>query len=188
MPWIEAWRPGLTADAIVELTQRHRLRRLPPELVVWWGWRDGTRTVTRDGRTTSVVVNASSFVAWPLEFALRQTAELRARIVDVERQVPDGPRSWITEGDRWFGIGNLAHGAVVYADLEASPRGASEVRCVENDAVFDSPRQGVPSMGTLIEWWAAALDDDIHRWDPHAQQWVRGARHPPHEQRRTGLV
>jgi hypothetical protein len=177
VPYVDAWQPGLSESDLAEAPID-----LPPELRTWWGWRNGTRNVERNGRSGSVWM-APGLIALPLDAALARTDALRERVAAAEAHVGGSATSWLSH-EQWI---VLAVGATnVVASLEPSADGASAVRVVGADELLEPPRPAAPSLGTLVQWWIDAIDTEMYWWDDEDDYW--GSTTPPFEQRTTGLV
>lgn len=181
VPYTSAWRPGLDDAAIAAIEREHGVS-LPPELRTWWQWRDGTDLIEAGGRRGSLWVTPGIFVM-SCEDSLRTTRDLRERV----RSIPEIAGDWPYQ-DRWLKIGGFGNGDMVFADLQPSPAGASEIRSAWLKDTNDEPPPSAPSLGTLVSWWTAAIDSDVYWWDDERKRWDDGPEPVPEDQRVTGLV
>jgi len=178
---------GLTADQIEELTDPEGITP-PPEVITWWGWRNGTpRGVCHgDGFPGRNICPGQDLI--PLQEALwhrrllRQTAEDTAESDVVGLRADDiYPSQWLPL-IRWSG-------SYVVADCSSTgpltPLHYVSFGVVDNE---DAQSPVAPSIGRMVTMWIEAIDAGWWSYDPDHEYIVRDWRAMPEEWRRTGFM
>ncbi len=176
-PLVGHLRPGLSPEQIDELTSALGLR-LPVEARTWWGWHDGV-----DVRLGSQTELGPGLPFLPLENAVDMCRLFRKQAVQVWGEQAE---TWWRRS--WFPITEL-YGAIRCdcAVAEGAPTPIYHAESHDYDA-DGLTRPKADSFGTMVAWWAEALESGAWQYKPDVSRWERQTELLPPERQRSRLL
>jgi cell wall assembly regulator SMI1 len=156
-------RPGLAEAEMRAATEPFGLT-LPAEARVWWGWHDGTASMTG----TSALGLDLLYLPLSTALAVYQT-QLR-----IAAQVAEGADS-LAAGDvwprSWLPLSTKGAGMMMVCDCGVPEGAPTPIRHVDHE-FFDRSRTPVAnSLGTVVTWWIDALDRGAWTYNRERRSW-----------------
>ena len=174
-------RPGLTDTEMTALARSSQLA-LPVEARVWWGWHDGTNSMT-----------GSYAVGRELLFLpLARALDLYRQQLTIAENVAEGEES-LTPDDvwprAWLPLSTEGNGAMMVCDCSVAEGAPTPIRHFNHEFAGESRRVVAESLGQVVSWWLAALDSRAWTWDRNRGVWEEHHDRLPDPQiARTNLV
>ena len=166
-PILEHLQPGLSGDAIDELTATLGLV-VPAEARVWWGWHDGVGFPLPPGHAELV---GTGFAYLSLARALERTEQERELATGVAEQLGiERERVWPSH---LLALSADAHGGVAAISCAHPERADAPVYYSDcEDPDFEgvqAPR--TRTLGEFVTWWIEAIDSGAADYDATAGRW-----------------
>lgn len=146
---------------------------IPDELVVWFGWRNGVRSLEPIPRVLP------QFDFWPLDLVARRHGTWPFGF---------GLNDW-EWNPNWLHFMGDQHGLAM--SCEEPPENAPLIRALteEDGTQSKDTRLQAVSLCTPVTWWIDALRRGWYRWDRTAQNWeYEDFRVHPEERWRVGMI
>lgn len=160
---VESLRPGLPDAELDALTEPLGLR-LPAEARTWWGWRDGTNSLTGDHAI------GLDLLYLPIQHSLdayRTQRRIAAQVAEGDDVLtPDDvwPRSWLP-------LSVKGNGALVACEIEVPEGAPSPIQLFHHEFGDTSRTPDAGSLGTVVSWWISAIDSGAWAYDRGRGVW-----------------
>jgi hypothetical protein len=158
-------RPGLPEDEVRSAAEAVGLT-LPAEVLVWWGWHDGTGSLTAKsalGLDLLYLPMASAFRLYETE---RRNAALVADGSDPLSQDDVWPRAWLP-------LSTKGAGMMMVCDCGVAEGGPTPIRHVDHEFFDRSHTPVADSLGTAVGWWIDAIDRGAWSYNRERGHWER---------------
>lgn len=164
-----ALRPGISEGTVRDQFGRVGLEP-GPELLVWYGWRDG---FTGDMRLPSPHMGPGIDVFLPLEES-------------IDRYMHDRQKDYLAWPAEWVRLISTQHGIIA----RCVPEDPQLLMAARIDAL--PGEEGAPptivSLCTPITWWVEAIRNGNYQFDRSSGRWDSDYRDLPLERRHSGMV
>jgi cell wall assembly regulator SMI1 len=159
---IEKWtRPGLT-EAQIETAIKPLGLRLPQEVRIWWRWRNGT---IYGGRRK---LPGPWHEAMSIEDAIEHYQQCRQVAINTAGDWPHNDPDLIWSPS-WLPIIKTTQPVAV--DCSVPEDTPTPVLHIDWSDLEHSRRPRACSIGEMVSWWIAALENDAWYWDEQDKWW-----------------